>query len=62
MKIQETSPKVTQPLHALLAVVSFDSLAVNNLTLEQNNSHVDDAGTKQKQVVVDAGTRQKSYC
>ena len=58
VKIHDTSPKVTQSVHALLAVLSI--LTAMLLTLENNKSHVDDAGTKQKHVVVDAGT--KSYC
>ena len=45
VKIFAPSSKVTQPLIALSAVVSFTAVL---LTLEQNKSHVVDARTKQK--------------
>ena len=50
-KSYATSPKVTQPLLALLAVVSFSSNVVDAGT---KKSHVVDAGTT-KSHVVDAG-------
>ena len=46
VKIRSTSSKVTQPLLALPAVVSFDTAML--LMLEHNKSHVVDAGKKQK--------------
>ena len=45
VKIHPTSPKVTQPLLALPAVVSLTAMWV---ILEQNKSHVVDAETKQE--------------